>query len=184
MMLSLTLLTVLAAPAAGGTFVSSSDKQIELRLIAIQPDDRVLLNTTDESDDGVLARDGRPLSKWVPVDRSSPANTHVELLANAITRTTDSGTEVLVLLRAEDISSSDIASIAALEPSKAGQQRVNITIDDPAVEEFYRFTLENRHRNMAVIVDGKIRAVPAIFAPVHKDIVLTPTRVDKVRVEQ
>lgn len=177
------LLPACAACRPGERFISSADKEIELRLVATQTEDNVLLNTTEELRSGVLAQDGEILARWLPIDPSSPAFLHIELLSNAITRTTDTGIEVLVLHRDGDISSAKIESMTASGRTDAGQPRVSITLGDKASKDFYRFTLENTVRNLAIIADGKVRAVPAIAAPVLKDVVLTPTRVDKVRLE-
>jgi preprotein translocase subunit SecD len=149
---------------------------IAFRIIATMNSDAKILETANLTTGRFVTLDDEVIAEWVPVREDVKNN-----IGNAVTRQTQTHTEVLVLHLANDISDAEIASVKGFTDSTSRNQTL-ITLTDVGSRLLFSFTVEHVGQAVAVIASGEIRAIPRIVSPVRKEMVLSPDTIDKVRV--
>lgn len=175
--------TILLLSALSGCEQPSSliapTERIAIRMIATTNSDAKLLETANLTTERFVTLDGEVIAEWVPMRDDVSIN--VNNIGNAVSRQTQTHTDVLVLHSTNDISNSEIASIKGITDSASRDQTL-ITLTDVGSTMLFTLTTEHVGQPAAVIVSGEIRAVPTIVSPVRKEMVLSPDKIDKVRV--
>lgn len=140
---TLLLLTVVLGCAPQTSFISTANDSLSFRLIATTTDDPDLVRDAESQTGRLVKKDGRTIGQWVPVANSSPAATHYRELANAVTRPTDRGQEILVAHSDSDLSDIDISQLVDGGTDRNGRPTIIVHLDDADSKIFFSMTTEH-----------------------------------------
>jgi len=154
-------------------------ESIMFRVVATLDADAKIAEAAAKTTERFVTRDEQVVAEWVPI--SNAVSLDAKSLANSVTRRIHLHTEVLVLHTVNDISENEIAAIEG-SVDNASRDHTLVTLTDAGSRMLYPFTIEHLGRAVAVIADGEVRAIPEVMAPISRAIVLTPEKLDKVRI--
>lgn len=157
----------------------SRDDAIAFRVVAQRDADSAIVAAAMDTAGRFVKRGKDVLAEWVPIDQSALIDAGD--IEDAPTRVAKQQTEILVLHTVNDISESEIATIRRASDG-APDGSALVTVTEAGSKMLFPLTVEHVDRMIAVIVDGRVRAVPRIASPVRKQLILSVDTLDKVRV--
>ncbi len=152
------------------------------RIVATRIDDPVFAAAAQIGEQSAVMRDGTIVGKWFPIADQSLAAEDVGAIPNAMLRKSETGLEILVAISDDDITDADAAGVITGAVDTNNRPAITVMLTDNGSNRFFKLTVDNSGRYLAIIVGGEVRSVPKIQSPINEQfIVVSPSAAESTK---